>query len=63
MPSIACRDGGLDCDWFFKADDIKEVLIEDTKHTLDAHSPQAEAGMKQLGIWGLFSMIWKTIKY
>jgi predicted small metal-binding protein len=37
MATVACRDSGQDCDWFFKGEDAGVVLIEDNRHGLTAH--------------------------
>jgi predicted small metal-binding protein len=38
MPEVACRDGsGLDCDWFFKHDDMRQLMLADVKHLVEAH--------------------------
>jgi predicted small metal-binding protein len=37
MPSIACRDAGIDCDFFFEAEDAGQVLVGDLRHAPVAH--------------------------
>jgi predicted small metal-binding protein len=37
MPSIACRDVGIDCDYFIQANDAGEVIVEDIRHGQVVH--------------------------
>jgi predicted small metal-binding protein len=49
MPSISCRDMGSDCDWFYKADDVRDVLKTDLIHSVDTHLKELKAVMKEAG--------------
>jgi predicted small metal-binding protein len=50
MPTIACRDAGLDCDWFFRADEPIEVIVASLQHEEDQHMPTFKDILKRMSV-------------
>lgn len=62
MPSIACRDSGLDCDWFYKDDDVAKVLIEVLKHGEEGHLEIANKMRKDYKPWEIIMAMLRVMK-
>ena len=61
MPSLACRDTGSICDWFFSSDDTGEVIKAIFEHLLKVH-PRRLKEVSNMPLWIVSFNIIKMIK-
>lgn len=62
MPRIACRDAGLNCDWFFESDDAAMVLVEDLKHADEVHPDVMKEMAKKYKPWEIVMSLLRLMK-
>lgn len=62
MPSITCRDAGMDCDYFYEHDDAMTVLIEDLKHTEEVHGEAFKEMTEKYKPWEVVTALLRYIK-
>jgi predicted small metal-binding protein len=53
MYSMACRDTGMDCDWFYRGENMGEVIMQQFKH--------AEASHKEFRDWIKGKLLWQVM--
>jgi predicted small metal-binding protein len=62
MPSIACRDTGNDCDWFFKNDDTSIVLVSVFKHVQETHPKDIQKDFEKYKVWEVLTAMLRRMK-
>lgn len=62
MPSIACRDAGLNCDWFYENPDIAKVMVEQLKHSEEVHPDIASKMRDKYKPWEIIMALLRVIK-
>jgi predicted small metal-binding protein len=62
MPSYACRNAGLDCDWFVRDSDLPKVLLMMVEHGEKEHKKEFNEGLKEVGFAGVLRFWVSTMK-
>ena len=61
MPAVACRNAGLDCDWFFVSDDLGAVILETFRHSEVQHPEDIKYARDHYKLWEVIMMERKAV--
>jgi predicted small metal-binding protein len=61
MYTVTCRDAGMDCDWFYRGENMGEVILQDFKHSEAAHKEFRDF-IKGRPLWQIMEVELKAVK-
>jgi hypothetical protein len=62
MPTLGCRDFGIDCDWFIHHEDPGVIIQEDFKHVDAIHPKLLQDMMEHNKVWQIIETLRKMMK-